>query len=496
MKQIFLLFLVTISFSFLITPKLSAQKDPKISFEDIRQKCKSKPFDQRVRLSVARFSVSTPSANGQFGEELSTMLTNALQQTSCFRVLESIKNAEDMTGEIAFGASGMTNAGSSPQGGQMMGAQVVVTGEVTEYNDGKNNVALAGLSIGADKARIGFIIKLINPQTRDVLFSRSINVLGKKSGFNGMKIFGINAVGSNSQNRAVADAVEKGILEAVSVIVDNMDNIPLPGANSGKSESISYNKSNCSLLASSNPPSVMVIIPEIHIQRKIPDPAGETEIIRKLIEAGFRVIDPSVYDNIRDSYTVQSAAKDATQARSLGLEYGADIIIIGEAFSERAANQGNMISCRARVEARAVSTKDAMILAAHGTHAGGADITESSSSKISLANAGSLMADYLLGQFCKGGSNQANSNFSAKGGNNSTSIEISKVDFNSFKSIQNALESSTLVSQVTKSFTGKDASFRVNHSGSTDDILDILMGVNSAFEVKSYADGKLILSGK
>ena len=221
-----------------------------------------------------------------------------------------------------------------------------------------------------------------------------------------------------------------------------------------------------------------------------------SEIIRKLIEAGFRVVDPSVYDNIRNSNKVQAAANDISQARSLGLEYGADIIIIGEAFSERAANQSNMISCRARVEARAVNTKDATILAAHGTHAGGADITESSSAKVALANAGTLMADYLLAQFCKGGSNQSDGRFSSKGGNNSTNIEISKIDFNGFKRIQNALESSDLVNGVTKSFTGKDASFKINHSGSTDDILDILMKVNSSFEVKSYADGNLVLSGR
>ncbi len=470
------------------------QKQPKISFEEIRQNCQNKPFDQRVRLTVARFSVSTPHAQGQFGGELSTMLTNALQQTSCFRVLESIKNAEDMTGELAFGASGMTSGGSSPEAGKMLGAQVVVTGEVTEYNDGKSNVSIGGLSVGSDKARVGFVLKLVNPQTRDVLFSRSINVLGKKNGFSGLKVFGLNAVGGNSQNQAVSNAVELAILEAVSVIVDNMENIPLPEANSGVATAVSYNSSNCSMLSSGNPPSVMVIIPEIHIQRKIPDPAGETEIIRKFIEAGFRVVDPSVYDNIRNSSTVTSASKDASQARSLGLQYGADIVIIGEAFSERAGDLGNMISCRARVEARAVSTKDATILAAHGTHAGGADITESSSSKVSLANAGSLMADYLLGQFCKGGGSQVGGGSTSQ--SNTTNIDIARLDFGKFKKFQTALENSDMVSNFSKEFSGKDASFRVNHTGSTDDILELLMQVDPSIKVEAYNEGKLILSSK
>ena len=481
-----------------LVPEITSAQNEKISLEEIRNTCKNTPFDQRVRISVARFSVSTRDAQGRFGDELATMLSNALQQTNCFRVLESIKNAEDMGGELGFGNSGMTQGGSSPQTGKMLGAQVVVTGEVTEYNEGKSNATLAGLSLGSDKARVGFVMKLVNPQTREILFSRSINVLGKKNGFRGMKLFGVNVAGGNSQNQAISNAVEHAILEAVSVLVENKDNIPLPDASAGLAGSKVYNRNNCALLASGNPPSIMVIIPEIHIQRRIPDPAGETEIIRKFIEAGFRVVDPSVYANIRNSERIQAAANDASQAQRLGKEYGADIIIIGEAFSERAANQGNMISCRARVEARAVSTKDATIIAANGMHAGGADITESSSSKVSLANAGALIGDYFLERMC-GSTNSSSANNNSFGGNSgssSTSIQVGKIDFNTFRKIQTVLESNSKVSNVTKKFSGKDASFDVNHSGTTDDILEVLMGAGMGLEVKSYSDGKIVLSGK
>jgi len=474
---------------------LFAQSE-KITFEEIRSACENKPFNERVRVTVARFSVSTPDAQGEFGGELSTMLGNALQQTNCFRVLESIKNAEDMTGELSFGNSGMTQSGSSPETGKMLGAQIVITGEVTEFNDGRSNVSLAGLSVGADKARVGFIMKLVNPQTREVLFSRSINVLGKKNGFKGVRLLGLNVAGGSSQNQAVANAVEHAILEATSVLVDNLDNIALPNMEPVVDVPKLYNSSNCRLLSNGNPPSVMVIIPEVHILRKIPDPAGETEIIRKFINSGFTVIDPSVYDNIRESDRIQNAAKDANVAKSVGLEYGADIVIIGEAFSERAANQGNMISCRARVEARAVSTKDATIITAHGTHAGGVDITESSSAKVALANAGALMADYLLKSFCDGDSTQGNSKNSFENNNTSTNVQISKIDFNQFKKLQMGLEKSSLVSNVNKNFSGKSASFKINHSGSTDDILNLLMEVLPSLEVKSYADGKLIFSVK
>ena len=34
-------------------------------------------------------------------------------------------------------------------------------------------------------------------------------------------------------------------------------------------------------------PKIAVVIPEYHIRARVPDPAGETAVINKLIEAGF-----------------------------------------------------------------------------------------------------------------------------------------------------------------------------------------------------------------
>ena len=262
----------------------------KISFEDIKSECRGSSFESRVRLTVARFSVSTLDAQNKFGGELATMLSNGLQQTNCFRVLESISNANDLTGEIAFGQSGMTNGSSSPESGKMLGAQVVVTGEVTEYNEGQGGLTLGGFSVGTNKARLGFILKIVNPATREILFSESINVIGRKNGLSGLSLGRIGILGSNTQNKAFSNAIEQAILQACAVLVDNKDMIPLPEANSGVEEIVSYNSSNCSLLGSAAPPSVMIIVPEVHIQRPIPDPAGETEIIRRFIESGFKVL--------------------------------------------------------------------------------------------------------------------------------------------------------------------------------------------------------------
>ncbi|HMR17357.1 MAG TPA: hypothetical protein PKD13_12845, partial [Mariniflexile sp.] len=70
---------------------LSAQKDPKTTVEEIESQCQGTPTAQRVTVSVSSFNVATPTAYAKFGDELSQMLTNALQNVNCFNVLLSLK---------------------------------------------------------------------------------------------------------------------------------------------------------------------------------------------------------------------------------------------------------------------------------------------------------------------------------------------------------------------------------------------------------------------
>lgn len=144
-------------------------------------------------------------------------------------------------------------------------------------------------------------------------------------------------------------------------------------------------------------PRVMVIIPEEHLRRAIPDPAAETEIIRQLLEAGFRLVDQGQVTRVRESEVLRQAlAGDEEAYQRLGAEYDADLLVIGEAFSELVGTYHGFFSCRARVEVRVVRTDTGEILAAHGIHESGVDITESAASKKSLAEAGATMAGYLI----------------------------------------------------------------------------------------------------
>lgn len=158
---------------------------------------------------------------------------------------------------------------------------------------------------------------------------------------------------------------------------------------------------------------IMVVIPEVHLRRpKVPDPAGETEIVRVLIEAGYKLVDQEQVKKIRYNDIFEKAWKgDDTGALMMARKFQAEILIVGEAFSEfaqeirvpdqRGMPGGNLISCRARVEAKAVRTDTGQIVATYGAHASGVDISENIAAKKALAEAGRKAAEYFVDMFAR-----------------------------------------------------------------------------------------------
>lgn len=210
-------------------------KKLKITEEDVRAKCDSLPMKERPVVSVTRFSTTTTSSVPELGDNMATMLENALLQTKCLKVLESLDNSSDLTKELDMANSEYANAATVGKKGKMLGAQAVITGEITEFNEGDNSVGFALVKTTAKKVRLGFILKILDPQTRTIIWNKSINVEGKAAGgasFGvGLPIVGrLNLASSVKNNPALANALENGVLEACSRIAEDMMTIPWPEA--------------------------------------------------------------------------------------------------------------------------------------------------------------------------------------------------------------------------------------------------------------------------
>ncbi|HZY39967.1 MAG TPA: CsgG/HfaB family protein [Mucilaginibacter sp.] len=238
--------LIILCLFFLNLQALFAQKKVAVSFDAVKEECKDLPAEKRVRITVARFSVTTDAPH-ELGGNMASMLTNALQGVNCYRVLESLKDSSDMNDEIKYGQSSYVNKASSAKKGKQLGAQVIVTGEITEYNVKHSGIGISLVSVGSNKVHLGFVLKMINPETREVIFSKAINVDGKASGGTSIHPFGLNMVSTQNSDPALANALEQGIIQAVEFLASKKDELQLPDPNNGLANANGVNDTQITL---------------------------------------------------------------------------------------------------------------------------------------------------------------------------------------------------------------------------------------------------------
>lgn len=93
--------------------------------------------------SVTTTSVQIPPPT-DFGTGLTEMLTTALIDSKRFVVLER-SALQDIQSEQQLGASGGVNPNSAPKTGQLLGAQALIRGAVTEYSFEESSVGAGGV---------------------------------------------------------------------------------------------------------------------------------------------------------------------------------------------------------------------------------------------------------------------------------------------------------------------------------------------------------------
>lgn len=149
---------------------------------------------------------------------------------------------------------------------------------------------------------------------------------------------------------------------------------------------------------------VMVVVPEVHLKLVVPDPAGETEIIKRLVDRNFLVVDQKLSDQIANDEKLRAQLQgDADKILSLvANKSNAEILIYGEAFSEGAqrvqTNAGTKWTCGARIEVRAVFTDTGEIIYADSAQATSTDATEALAGKRALKATAELLCNGRDGQ--------------------------------------------------------------------------------------------------
>lgn len=193
------------------------------------------------------------------------------------------------------------------------------------------------------------------------------------------------------------------------------------------------------LLERKNKPRMMVIIDEkIGSAESGYSPnlsESETVIIQKFTEKGFNFVDQAtVKKNIKRNMALQAIAGDDSAAAAIGLEYGAEAVIIGNAIA-KLAGKGiagtEMKSIHASVTARAVKADTGEILATASEKGATAHLDETAGGALAIIKASEKIASNLIDQIITKWSGEV-------GGQTTVQLVITGIDFvglNKFKTI-------------------------------------------------------------
>ncbi len=177
-------------------------------------------------LGVIEFRNETGASwfRGGVGREMAGMLTNELSATGAFRVVERSK-LENVLEEQDLAASGRVRSGSGPQIGKLTGAQYLVTGTVTSYEEGSKStgggLSFRGVSLGgkSSEAYLAIDIRVVNTETGEVDFVRTVEGRSKSSGVSvGLYKGGFGGNLAQENNTPAGKAIRAALVEVTDYL--------------------------------------------------------------------------------------------------------------------------------------------------------------------------------------------------------------------------------------------------------------------------------------
>ncbi len=110
--------------------------------------------------------------------------------------------------------------------------------------------------------------------------------------------------------------------------------------------------------------ALVVLIPEQNLGQPTAQPIVENEIVSRLEEAGYRVLDYATLQKLAKRDQVAALLRgDEQAAREIGLKFLSNLIVIGQATTRFSQNNQGIISAYARVTARAIESETGRIIA-------------------------------------------------------------------------------------------------------------------------------------
>lgn len=189
----------------------------------------------KKRIAVIDFEMKVPRAHWKIGSGMAEMLITALHKTGKFVILER-KMIRDIIKEQDLGERGKVRKETAARIGDILGAQVLVRGAVTEFEEkvgrgGVGGVLLkkkAGAGLTTTTAYVACDLRMYDATTGVILEATSKKAKARSVG---VVLAGVlrsgNILGAGfSTKTPLGKATRRCIEEIVNAIVDRMETVP------------------------------------------------------------------------------------------------------------------------------------------------------------------------------------------------------------------------------------------------------------------------------
>jgi hypothetical protein len=300
-----------------------------------------------ITMAIMDFESKAP-GNPDLGSQISDILTARLSICDQYQLVER-KKLNDLLEEHQLNLTGMVDSEQTVKIGKMLGARIMIFGKAFPVD-------------------------------------RELYIVAKITGTETSVVKGVMAKGKLENDLS---AILDQLVDKICTGMDEWSGQLLP-QNEKYENTIALLKKQ---LQGQKLPKIAVMIPEMHINRHIIDPAAETETKKILLDTGFTVVD---IDREKLSKWVKDFFADPNSKTFPDIASQADILVCGEGFSEYATRLNELYCCNARLEIKVLDKKENQVLLAQRTTKRGIDLSEAIAAKNALQAAGHEMAIKII----------------------------------------------------------------------------------------------------
>ncbi len=191
----------------------------------------------KPRVAVVEFDVNSIRAQRELGTTMADLLIHALVQTGRYAVLErSVLDKVRQEQDLVF--TGEVDAATGAQFGKLIGAEYLVVGSVTRFEEKTSGGGVGGLlsrklagGAGYYTSEVGVTIRVIHSSSAEIIASENIEKKSRALGLAaGTSILGFPVAGGLFKSASMQKAVQGAIEDAVKYLGEK---IPSEGSGSG-----------------------------------------------------------------------------------------------------------------------------------------------------------------------------------------------------------------------------------------------------------------------